>query len=300
MGEQHSMSQQAAITWYLDSKASVEATNGDDSEGRVQYQPWRAYWPPKCEKTIQTWLHSEFPEVLSWIFDRDLPFDRPWRTWTRSDRALQEQARKMTCQPIREISGKVTIFCSIRDLIAVLVPREPGPQQTASIEGLRTSSDVHDLIDKSRCNAAGCSVFNFLIPLNLYKKQKPYLSRLPSGTTLPRTNIVTESQVLKVFDVSGREHEFELETSGFQYAKSPIHMEYWNDSSVCSEYIPKVEDWLVKHLKCSSAFIYAYNVSLKSRFPFRTTLNHHGVSRQNLCQYKEPIHQDSIPACTLR
>ena len=186
-------------------------------------------------------------------------------------------------------------------LIILLVYRKLGPQQTVSTKRSRTSSDVDDLTEKSRFLTVDFSVFNFLVPLNLYKSEKPYLSRLPSGTTLPRTNIVTKSQVLKVFDVSGHEHEFTLELSGFQYAKSPIHMESWNDSSVCSVYIPKVEEWLVKQLKCSSAFIYAYNVSLTSHFAFsRASLICPGVSRKGLCRYEEQIYQDSIPACTLR
>jgi hypothetical protein len=129
----------------------------------------------------------------------------------------------------------------------------------------------------------------------------PYLSRLPSGTKPPRTNIVTESHVLQVFDVSGYESDFTLEKSGFQYAKSPIRMEQWNDFSVCTEYIPKVEEWLVKRLKCSSAFIYAYNVS--SFFEFncsKALLKLAGVPREKSCRYEEQNHQNSVSTCTLR
>jgi hypothetical protein len=133
--------------------------------------------------------------------------------------------------------------------------------QIVSAQNLGASSDVDDLIKDAKLHAADLSIFHFLIPLNLYNTEKPYLSRLPSGTKLPRTNIVTQSHFLKVFDVSGHESDFTLERSGFHYAKSPIHMDQWNDFSVCSEYIPKVEEWLVKHLKCAGAFIYAYNVS---------------------------------------
>src|SRR5882762_6038228 len=63
-------------------------------------QPWRSYWPPKCEITMQIWLYSEFPEVLSWRFDHRQPFDRPWRTWTRSARALEERATSLPCRPM--------------------------------------------------------------------------------------------------------------------------------------------------------------------------------------------------------
>jgi hypothetical protein len=140
-----------------------------------------------------------------------------------------------------------------------------------------------------------------MIPLNLYNTEKPYLSRLPSGTKLPRTNIVTESHALQVFNVSGHESGFTLEKSGFQYAKSPIRMEQWNDFSVSTEYIPKLEEWLVKHLKCSSAFIYAYNVSSFFEFSCNmASLNIAGVSRERPCQCEEQINQDSVFTCTLR
>ncbi len=134
--------------------------------------------------------------------------------------------------------------------------------EIVSTQGSGASSDVDDLIKYAKFHAVEPSIFHFLTPLDIYNGEKPYLSRLPSGTKLPRTNIATESHVLKVFDVSGHESDFTLEKSGFQYAKSSIRMEQWTDFSVCSEYLPKVEEWLVTHLKCSAAFIYAYNVSL--------------------------------------
>jgi hypothetical protein len=55
---------------------------------------------------MQTWLHSEFPEVLSWRFDHRQPFDRPWRNWTRSARALEERAVGLPCRPTRRPAGK--------------------------------------------------------------------------------------------------------------------------------------------------------------------------------------------------
>ena len=136
------------------------------------------------------------------------------------------------------------------------------PPKTISAQDSGASSDVDDFIKYANVHGVDSSIFHFLTPLNIYNTEKPYLSRLPSGTKLPRTNIVTDSHILEVFDVSGHESEFTLEKSGFQYAKLPIPMEVWNDSTVCSYYIPKIEEWLVQHLQCSAAFIYAYNVSL--------------------------------------
>jgi hypothetical protein len=117
--------------------------------------------------------------------------------------------------------------------------------------------------------------FSFLVLLDLYHTEKPYLSRLPCGTDLERTNIVTEIHAINVFDVSGNESFFTLEESGFQFAKSPIRMQQWTDSSVCSEYIPKLEEWLIQHLNCSSVFIYAYNVSQISMRVFESSTSWH-------------------------
>jgi hypothetical protein len=103
--------------------------------------------------------------------------------------------------------------------------------------------------------------FSFLVPLDLYRTEKPYLSRLPCGTNLARANIATESHATKLFNVSGHESFFTLAESGFQFAKSPIRMQQWTDLSVCSEYIPKLERWLIRHLNCAGVFTYAYNVS---------------------------------------
>jgi len=56
---------------------------------------------------MEAWLRSEFPEVLSWRFDRNRPFDRPWRAWTRSARTMAEQgAESLSRQPRERIWGR--------------------------------------------------------------------------------------------------------------------------------------------------------------------------------------------------
>lgn len=66
-----------------------------------------------------------------------------------------------------------------------------------------------------KLQAVNLSKLHFLVPLDLYDIEKPYLSRLPHGTDLARTSIVTESHALTIFDVSGQESSFTLEESGF-------------------------------------------------------------------------------------
>jgi len=91
------------VMWYLDSDPSVEGT--EDAETRCARQPWRSFWPPKCPDVREEWLRSEFPEVLSWRFDRKLPFDRPWRIWARSARAMEEPAAGYPTRQLLERFG---------------------------------------------------------------------------------------------------------------------------------------------------------------------------------------------------
>jgi len=105
---------------------------------------------------------------------------------------------------------------------------------------------------------------NYLADLDLYTSERPYLSRLPHLEGLKRSNMKTESHPCKVYDISGHEDLFDIEESGFEFTKLPIPMEEWTDSTVRSEYIPKLAEWLQERLKCSKVFIYAYNVRMNA------------------------------------
>lgn len=108
-----SINQNQGIIWHLEADTNVKGAKEEATETRVLRQPWRAYWPPRCDKTMEIWLHSEFPQVVSWRFDHHQPFDRPWRSWTRSARALQERAAGLSFRPARESTGKqlVPVHC---------------------------------------------------------------------------------------------------------------------------------------------------------------------------------------------
>lgn len=134
-------------------------------------------------------------------------------------------------------------------------------QATLNPSSQAKSNKIHDLIEGMKLTYTNSATFYFLVPLDLYNTEKPYLSRLPSGTSLARTNLVTESHTLKVFNISGHESAFALDRCGFQFTKCPIQVRHWTDNYVCTEYIPKIEKWLVQYLKCANIFIYAYSVS---------------------------------------
>ncbi len=123
---------------------------------------------------------------------------------------------------------------------------------------------TNDLDEAFKClNLPFVSVdLNYLTPLDIYHLERPYLSRLPFIDELKRSNVVIQNHSVKMFDVSGHEDLFNLEDSGFEFTKAPVAMDSWTDSTVCSDYLPKLAEWLQEHLNCLRVFIYAYNVSL--------------------------------------
>ncbi|KAH9207069.1 hypothetical protein DL95DRAFT_314382, partial [Leptodontidium sp. 2 PMI_412] len=141
---------------------------------------------------------------------------------------------------------------------------------------------LRDLNLKS-VQSAGMS---FLAPLDIYQIDKPYLSRLPSGTSLPRTNIITSDHRVEVFDLSGHESSFLLADSGFEFTKSPVRMRQWNDSSVCSQYIQQMEIWLKDHFKCAQVLIYAYNVRYHLDSIWRPITTPNQNSHLAVCDYR--------------
>lgn len=98
------MADKPANVSFLDLEHCSKDTEGEQTP--EQYiRPWKAYWPPQCGNKLYSWLCSEYPEVLTYQFHPDRPFDRPWRTWTRSARAKQEAVAE--AEP-RQNAGLVT------------------------------------------------------------------------------------------------------------------------------------------------------------------------------------------------
>jgi len=104
------------------------------------------------------------------------------------------------------------------------------------------------------------SKLNYLAPLDIYRLEKPYLSRLPAQTELRRTNILAQTYNIEIFDVSGNEQLFTLDQSGFEFVKFPSTIRDWTDQIVRESYIPNLKAWLEASFDCSKVHIYAYNV----------------------------------------
>jgi hypothetical protein len=106
----------------------------------------------------------------------------------------------------------------------------------------------------------------YLAPLKLYDTQKPYLSKLPCGTQLRRTNVVERSYQVEIRNICGKESLFKLDEAGFQFMQFPIKISDWTDESVQSEYLPDLSAWLKEYFSCERVFIYNYNVYYGSPF----------------------------------
>lgn len=53
------------------------------------HQPWRAFWPLRPGSRLYEELRSQHPQVLSWQFDREDLYNRPWHDWkSQSSRSV--------------------------------------------------------------------------------------------------------------------------------------------------------------------------------------------------------------------
>lgn len=254
--------------WFFASEYNAVRSCGE-SPPQTLRQPWRAFWPPKSGPELLNWMESEYPEVLSWQFDHTKPFDRPWRTWTRSARAKKESEVKTLQIDANSSPATSTANKSFSDEISTLPNAQNPPPETPTDDAdiHKTQSLISDLdqqIKALNLSSVTPASFHYLAPLPLYNFEKPYLSRLPCTTDLKRTNIAATRHEIPIYEISGHENSFNLDGSGFEFVKSPISTQEWTTSSVRSEYLPALRDWLRKHLQCTDVIVYAYNVSKPS------------------------------------
>jgi len=85
--------------------------SGNQTAEQPTRQPWKAFWPPNGAGDPEIWRSSEFPEVLSWRFDVNRPFDRPWRRWTRTARTKKEE---IVIPPEEQENDETGEFCADR------------------------------------------------------------------------------------------------------------------------------------------------------------------------------------------
>lgn len=226
-----------------------------EADGRLQ--PWRLFWPQDEDRDQTLWSQSEFPEVSSWKFDPECPFERPWRTWTRTSRARAEATQNSPSEPSSptSVTGNTFGGREMHNYTSSGGSEADLASQEASAKDLDAQISYFDL------QPVAPRKFYYLSPLDTYRSEKPYLSRLPCIPGFARTNIRGSSRPVSVHEVSGNEHLFSLDSSGFEFVEWEERFQNWTDAGACEEYIPKLAQWLKGHLDCSEVYIYAYNVS---------------------------------------
>lgn len=85
------MSDNAELFTFLDSDLRLDPPWRPSTPEELLRRPWKAYWPPNSKQVREMWASSKYPEVLSWRFNPDDPFDRPWRSWCESINAAEKE-----------------------------------------------------------------------------------------------------------------------------------------------------------------------------------------------------------------
>lgn len=225
---------------------SAPRSTGHRQQNTAQ-QPWRQFWPPPPDSDVYEKLLKEYPEVLLWQFDVTRPFDRPWRQWTDPSRVKEGQS----------LPG------SVANAEPHVLSGGDRRQGVADLQAVRFALD--EQIEALNLPIVRPQSFNYLAPLDLYDREKPYKCQLPAPCfgESKMSNLASRNYPgVAISNVSGHESLFSLDQSGFEFAKCPISVEDWSDEAVVSVYLPALAEWLKGRLGCQDVFCYAYNVRL--------------------------------------
>jgi len=103
--------------------------------------------------------------------------------------------------------------------------------------------------------------------LNYYKpigSEPPfnYVYPLPEGQL--RSNVGSDVRPVVVHDARGKEEEFSIDTSGFQFVKYPsVEKDFTDDEEIKTKYYPEVEELLKKVTGAKRVFIFDHTVRRK-------------------------------------
>jgi len=100
------MAEVLAVTTFKDAAADTEVPGIK--------RPWKNFWPPSAETHMQRWRKTDSPEFLDWRFDHEDPFNRPWRSYVRTEAAKKEEVYTILSaddlQLVSDESGSETPF----------------------------------------------------------------------------------------------------------------------------------------------------------------------------------------------
>ncbi|XP_014554917.1 hypothetical protein COCVIDRAFT_28091 [Bipolaris victoriae FI3] len=222
---------EASMT-FLDSDPQLGAS--EHASLRGIRRPWMDYWPPSPGDTLHDWLKAECPAVLSWRWNPDKPFDRPWQKWSQEARK-SGKSRPSIVMPAHTATAAPS---EVNEL--GLIPDEIGDRKVA-----KDVSALDQQIQEWALSTVKPKAFNYLALDRLHQTEKPYHSRLPFLEGLPRTNIVGQSfDTVRIHDITGVEEHFVLAVSGFEFCQIPPAIHTWNEQTVRDQYLPSMGAWL--------------------------------------------------------
>ncbi|KAH8883018.1 hypothetical protein GQ53DRAFT_433381 [Thozetella sp. PMI_491] len=246
----------------LSSEAAVNCDSNVVTEHKSLYQPWRVYWPPSPGSVLHLRFQDQFPEILSWRFAPSKPFERPWRSWLRrsvdSERNQYHDSTPNEERPLLPVSLPIEYSRqepAITGYWKDFISRAPQNPQKGGV-------DLDDLVLKLQLPSVRPHAFNYLAPLDLYRREQLYKIQVPCFDGAEKSNLVSISRPVTIYDVSGYEDHFKLTESGFEFMKCPIRIHEWTEELVETDYLPRLADWLRDTLACETILVYAYDFRL--------------------------------------
>lgn len=232
---------------FLDSDPQADTSKRPATSGI--HRPWTHYWPPTPGDALHSWLLAECPAALSWRWNPDQPFDRPWQKWSQEARRLGKSRPSivMPAHTTTDTRSDTTKHSPVTDEMNIRKVAEDVSVLDQCILGW----GLRAVTPKS---------FNYLASKDLYQVEKPYHSRLPFLEGLPRTNVVGQSfDTIKIHDVNGVEDRFVLADSGFEFCQIHPVIDTWDAQTVRDQYLPSMETWLREKFNSKKVYIYTYN-----------------------------------------
>ncbi|KAI1319335.1 hypothetical protein F5Y16DRAFT_103064 [Xylariaceae sp. FL0255] len=244
---------------------------GECDEHGSKYQalirPWRTNWPPEEGSDLHRLLEQSCPEVLTWRFCPDKPFNRPWHEWSKQAALSGKNCTSQVLPPdVSERNPTALDKYLEEERVAIDEVKYDNFQDRAS-----SSQEIDKIITELDLREVNPAQFNYLSPYTLKDLIKPFHTRLPFMGQIRRSNIIAQAYSnVKVFDIHGQEGSFTLSSSGFQITRVPPQCGQWTDESVRQVYLPAMTTWLQNYFKCDKVVIYTYNFRCANRYRTKT------------------------------
>lgn len=92
-----------------------------------------------------------------------------------------------------------------------------------------------------------------------------YVQDPPAGT--PKNNIGTDPHPIVIHDVRGKEDTVSLDTTGFQFVRSPSkEKEFVDEEAITTGYYKEVEELLKKEADAKRVFIFDHTIRCADRW----------------------------------